>query len=166
MANELPLDTKAAADAAFLFLTRLAPPHKTERWRLALGRKIIDFQPASEEAYGWLARNIHSRSGCNVLLKGLQTSSHIAIEARASNRLAVFPAKPAAIVKAAGNVALLWRMHKPLDASKASELARTAASAIGGVDLDFLFPLPGSIKDGRPVAIAKKFDATAISTVT
>ena len=166
MANELPLDTKAAADAAFLFLTRLAPPHKTERWRLALGRKVIDFQPASDEAYGWLARNIRSSAGCNVVLKGLQTSRHIAVEARAANRLAVFPAKPAAIVKAAGTTSMLWRLLNPVDASKASELARNAARAIGGVDLDFLFPLPGSIRHGRPVAIAKKFDATAISTVT
>ena len=158
-------EQEQAAKAAFVFLRDFAPPDQVQAWNIAVGKKVrASLAPCSPDAYHWLLANIRNPAGCFISIKGMQYTRHLAVETHKKN-LKSFPAKAAGAVQAGDHVSLLWRLQNETDISKAEGLARQAIRRVGGGDLQFLFPLPGSVRNGTTV-VRKFFDPRVLSRPT
>ena len=165
MAKPISEETIQAAKAAFMFLSKAAHPSLFQTWNLALGRAITSCVPGSEEAYNWLLQNIRSPRGASFAAKGVQYTRFIAVETSKS-RLKAFQARAMAAVQAGDCIALLWRLANDTDIAKGDLLASIAIERIGGRNLRYLFPLPGSINEDGQTYTLKRFDPECISRPT
>lgn len=142
-------ETLQAARAAFLFLSQLYAPPRT--WTLAVGKRHVTLQGGTQQALDELAKIILSPHGCAVVTKGLQATNHVAVWTPAKGLKKGMPA-PIAEVRYGSTAALLWRLKNPVDISHAAKTAGRALQWLdAGGDLEQLFPLPGSIKNGVQV---------------
>ena len=164
MAQPVPQDQAKAANAAFSFAKRIAPATLFQRWTFVCGRGQVSFAAESNDAYTWLLKNIRSISGVLLSVKGLQYTNFIAVETHRDN-IRAFPPRAMAAVQSGNNVAFLWRIQNEADLAKADLLAAIAIERLGGYNLNYLYPLPGSIRHGSTVTILR-CDPSCISRPT
>ena len=121
------------------------------------GLDVATLNPRTDEARGWLAK----RAGRKVYAVTAQTSGPlrgraisesdivqtrivgVAIPAARRAVLDSFRPAPSIIGETPRGFAIAWRLCNPATPDKARELASRIAANLGGVALDFLFPLPG-----------------------
>jgi DNA segregation ATPase FtsK/SpoIIIE-like protein len=158
-------DARAAANAAFRFLSEVFPVPGHQTWTLAMGRREVTVRAGTQQAIDELVKNIRNPAGCAVVTKGLQHTSHVAIETHSTNLRGGLPA-PIARVQAGRMISMLWRLRAPIDISRAKEVARDITQAIGGQDIGTEFPLPGSIRNGLTVRQAGEINVRSLTYPT
>lgn len=165
------------------FLGGIRPKKRYPEWHVANGRAALTFPAGSDAARQWLQRQ---RSGLWMILaepltpfRGGAYSDHrlrdtgfcavrIPHTDGAENRARAYKPAPQGIVATRTHLYLLWRMPGrgglvSLEAAKAC--AEHAAKALGGEDIGYKFPLPGTMHDGG-FATALRADPAGTSTLT